>query len=45
MLPLFALANALMLVEVEVPVQPEGNVQVYDVAPLTDPMLYELVLP
>ena len=39
MFPLLALAVALMVVVVELPVQPEGNVQVYDVAFATALML------
>ena len=37
--PLVALAVALMEVVVELPDQPEGNTQVYEVAPLTGEML------
>ena len=43
--PLVELAVAVMDVEKELPDQPEGNVQVYEVAPATGVMLYILVLP
>jgi hypothetical protein len=44
MSPLLALAVVLMDVVVDVPIQPEGSTQVYEVAPGTDEMLYMLLL-
>ena len=43
--PLVALAVALMLFVVDVPVQPPGNVHVYDVAPATAAIEYVFVVP
>ena len=43
--PEVALAVIEILLVVDVPVQPEGNVQVYDVAPATEPIEYVLLLP
>ena len=40
MFPLVVLAVAVIELDVEEPVQPEGKVQVYEVAPLTAVMLY-----
>lgn len=37
MLPPAAPATTVILFVVDVPVHPEGNVQMYEVAPLTDP--------
>jgi hypothetical protein len=37
--PLVALADVVIEVDVEVPVQPLGNVQVYEMAPLTAAMV------
>ena len=38
--PLFAPVVAVIDVEVELPVHPDGNVQLYDVAPGTGDMVY-----
>ena len=43
--PLVAPAIVLMEVVVEEPLQPAGNVHVYDVAPVTAEMLYPFALP
>ena len=45
MLPAVVLAVVVILFVVDVPLQPPGKVQVYDVAPLTALTLYVLVLP
>ena len=45
MFPLVALAVALIEFVVDVPVQPPGNVQVYDVAPATAVIEYVFVVP
>ena len=45
MFPLVELATATMLVVVDVPVQPEGNVHVYEVAPLTEEIENVLEVP
>jgi hypothetical protein len=45
MFPLVELDVALIEFVVEVPVQPEGNVQTYDVAPVTAATEYVLVEP
>lgn len=43
--PPVVLDVAEMLVELDVPVQPPGNVHVYEVAPATDAILYVFVVP
>jgi hypothetical protein len=43
--PLVALAVVAILFDELVPVQPDGNVQVYEVAPLTADIEYVLLLP